>query len=393
MTRVLVDDQALGSRESPHQPFGVLERRELVEFTGDAQIRRPDLLRVSLPGHALAELVEPGFVGDAGHVHEADLEGRRRLFEDRVKAGLVADRRHRDRADARLVGGRDGAEERAEAVAGQTDAVRIDLRAGQQPVDRGRAGRDPRGHAEVDVEHRALVLAGTVERQHGHAARQPPVAIHGDADLLEAVHAGERHHDGDASATIAGRQVQPRRQRLAAGQRNPRRLDVVVGEPGVLRIALALPAVVKPVRLVVLVDRPLRGGPVDARHEIVLAGRHQVLVLLGRLRLGLATAGDRLEGGRGVGELRDALANRGKVGVGLRAARDGKINGPRLIPVHPDRADRVVEQPALLGPATRQRSAVSMSGPVASGSGAGRRIGGFGLVHEQRTVGHVVTSL
>src|SRR5206468_1117025 len=123
----------------------------------------------------------------------------------------------------------------------------------------------------------------------------------------------------------------------------------------VLRITLALLAVVEPVLLVVLVDRPLRGGPVDARHEVVLARGHEVLVLLGRLRLGLAPAGNRLEGGRGVGELRDALANRGEVGVGLGAARDREINRARLIPVHPDRADRVVEQPALPGPAARQR--------------------------------------
>src|SRR2546426_6767389 len=50
----------------------------------------------------------------------------------------------------------------------------------------------------------------------------------------------------------------------------------------------------------------------------------------------------------------------------------------------PDRADRVVEQPALLGPAARQRPVVSMGSLAASGSSSGRRIDGFGLVDEQR---------
>jgi hypothetical protein len=151
----------------------------------------------------------------------------------------------------------------------------------------------------------------------------------------------------------------------------------MVGEPGVLRIALALLAVVEAVLLVVLVDRPLRGAPVDARHEIVLARRDEILALLGGARPGLAAAGDRLERRRGVGELGDALSDGGEVGVGLGTAGHGEIDGARLVPVHPDRADRVVEQPPLLGPAPCQRPAVS------------RR--GRGRVVDQRTVGHDVT--
>jgi hypothetical protein len=120
---------------------------------------------------------------------------------------------------------------------------------------------------------------------------------YGDAHLLEAVHARKRHHDRDTSAVVTGRQVKPGRQRLATRQLNPGGLDAMVGQPRVLRVALALLAVVEAVLLVVLVDRPLGGAPVDARHEVALARRHEILALLGGPGLGLTTAGDRLEGG------------------------------------------------------------------------------------------------
>src|SRR5215813_1240121 len=136
----------------------------------------------------------------------------------------------------------------------------------------------------------------------------------------------------------------------------------MVGEPGVLRVALALLAVVETVLLVVLVDRPLRGAPVNARHEVVLARRDEVLALLGGTGLCLATSGDRLERRGRVGKLRDALAEGGEVGVGLGTAGHGQINGPWLVPVHSDRADRVVEQPALLGPAPCRGPGVSAGG-------------------------------
>src|SRR5262249_31908334 len=115
---------------------------------------------------------------------------------------LVAHRRHGDRPDARLVGGRDRAEERSEAVAAEPDARWVDLRAVHQPVDGRPARLDPGVHAEIDVQRRALVLAGTIEREHGHAAGQPAVAVERDAHLLEAVHARQRHDDGDAIAAV-----------------------------------------------------------------------------------------------------------------------------------------------------------------------------------------------
>src|SRR5437773_11676462 len=86
---------------------------------------------MALPRHRLAELVELRLVADARHVHEAHLEGRRRLLEDRVKAGLVTDGGDGDGAQARLVGGRDRAEERAERVPGDADARPVDLEIGR----------------------------------------------------------------------------------------------------------------------------------------------------------------------------------------------------------------------------------------------------------------------
>ena len=72
---VLVDDEALGAADDLHEPLRVLERGELVELAGHAEIRRADLFGVAFPRHALAEVVELSLVDDPGHVHEAHLEG------------------------------------------------------------------------------------------------------------------------------------------------------------------------------------------------------------------------------------------------------------------------------------------------------------------------------
>ena len=165
-----------------------------------------------------------------------------------------------------------------------------------------------------------LVLARPVDRQHRHAAIEEAVAVERDLDLLEAVHAGDRDTDRDAAARVAGRQVEPGRDRLAL-ERHPDRLDVMVGERGVLRVALALLVVVGDVGLVVLVVWPLRRAPVHGRHEVVVARGHLVAGLLGGLRLGLAPARHRLEGRADVGHLPHPLADAGEIGVGLDAAR------------------------------------------------------------------------
>ena len=118
VARVLIDDQALGpATVAPAvacaRPATARRTRRQRRDTGTTPFG------VALPGHALPQLVEPGLVGDARHVHEAHLEGRRRLLEDRVTAG-VGTPRHRDGRDPRLVGGGDGAEEGAELVPDRT---------------------------------------------------------------------------------------------------------------------------------------------------------------------------------------------------------------------------------------------------------------------------------
>src|SRR5438552_13436406 len=136
----------------------------------------------------------------------------------------------------------------------------------------------------------------------------------------------------------------------------------MVGELGVLRVALALARVERNILLVVLVERPLRGGVVHRRHEIVRSRGDEFSALLRGSRLCLAAAGGRFEGGRDVGEFLHALTDRGEIRVRLRAARRVVVDRARLVPVHADRADGVVEQPALLGPAARLHCLASGGG-------------------------------
>ena len=225
-----------------------------------------------------------------------------------------------------------------------------------QPVDQRLAGRDPVLHREIDPDHRRLVLAGTVDRQYRHAAVEVAVAVERDLDFLEAVHARDRDHHRDAPALVARRQMEPGRDRLAL-ERHPDRLDVVIGERRVFRVALALLVVVGDVGLVVLVIGPLRRAPVHRRHEVVVARGHLAVGVLGGLRLGLAPARHRLEGRADVGHLLHPLADAGEIRIGLVAARAAEIERARLIPVDAVGADDVVEQPALLLEAAHLRLA------------------------------------
>ena len=51
------------------------------------------------------------------------------------------------------------------------------ISAGDQPVHQRLAGGGPIVRAELDAEHRRLVLARPVDRQHGDAAVEPAVAV------------------------------------------------------------------------------------------------------------------------------------------------------------------------------------------------------------------------
>ena len=112
------------------------------------------------------------------------------------------------------------------------DPLGIDFRPLRQPIHAGLAGRLPAFHRHVDAERRALVLARPFHREHREAAVQVGIAIQPHARFLEAVHAGNEHDHRNAAAGIAGRQMEPGRQRLAV-ERNPHRLDAMIGEPGV----------------------------------------------------------------------------------------------------------------------------------------------------------------
>ncbi len=327
-------------------PIGMFERTKLFGFAGDAQIWRLDLFGVAFPGDRLAEFVELVLVDDAGHIHEALLERRRRFLKDRVAAGLVTHRHHRASFDARLISSQNSAEQRTEAGAGDGDLRRIELGPRRDPVGERRTGRHPVLHGEVQPDHRRFVLAGPVDRQHRHAAIEILVAVQRDLDFLVAVHAGHRDHHRQLAAGVARWQMQPRRDRLVL-ERHPDRFDVVVGERGILRVALALLVVVGDVGFVVLVVGPLRGAPMHRRHEEIVARGHLVIGLRRGVGLGFAALGHGGEGRADIGHLLHALADAGKIGIGLDAARQMDVERARLVPVDAVGADDIVDQPAL----------------------------------------------
>ena len=242
---------------------------------------------------------------------------------------------------------RQRAEERAEAGARQHNLAHIGLGTLGKPVAHRFAGGDPVVHAEVDAEHRQLVLARPVDVERGKAAIEEAVAVQRGLNFLVAVHAGDVDHHRELAALVVRRQVEPRRQRGVL-ERNPDGLDLVVRHRGVLGVALALLEMAGDVRFVVLIVRPLRRAPIHRRHEIVIARGDLVARLLRSLRLGLAAARHRLEGRRDVAHLLDALANADDVRGALRPARRADIDRARLVPVDAVGANGVVEQPALL---------------------------------------------
>ena len=244
-------------------------------------------------------------------------------------------------------------------VPGDADLLAVDLRPLQQPVHHRRTGVDPVLHRDVDAEQRAFVLARPVDRQDRDAALHPAVVGERDAGLLETVHARNGDHDRQLAAAVAGRQVEPGRDRLAL-ERNRHRLDLVVGEPRVVGEALAFLLVQLDVLLAGIVVGPFGGAVMDRRHVPVVARGDEAALGLGVARLGLAPLGGALERRADIGHLLHAGADRGEIRVGFDAARRGQIDRARLVPVDAVGADDVVERPALLGEALRGRGAVRL---------------------------------
>src|SRR5262249_55675634 len=80
----------------------------------------------------------------------------------------------------------------------------------------------------------------------------------------------------------------------------------------------------------------------------VVARRHLTVGLLGRFRLGLAPARDRLECGTDIRHLLHPLADAREIGVGFDAAWSVEVERSWLVPVDAVGADDVVDEPALL---------------------------------------------
>ncbi len=234
--------------------------------------------------------------------------------------------------------------------------VGIEFRPRRDPIDQRRAGRDPVLHAEIESDHRRLVLSRPVDRQHRHAAIEIFVAVERDLNLLVAVHAGDRDHHRQLAAGIVRRQMQPGRNRLVL-ERHPHRLDVMIGERGIFGVAFALLVVVGDVGLVVLVVGPLRRAPMHRRHEEIVARGDLAVGLRRGIGLGLAAARDGGKGRADIGHLLHPLANAGEIGIGLDAARQMDVERARLVPIDAVGADDVVDQPALLVEAAHARRA------------------------------------
>jgi hypothetical protein len=101
---------------------------------------------------------------------------------------------------------------------------------------------------------------------------------------------------------------------------------------------------------------------VDRRHEVIVARGDRSAVRFGGARLGLAPARAVGESRLDVGVFPDALADGGKIGAGLDAAGGVQVERARLVPIDADRAEHIVERPALLGPAPHLRLAFGRLG-------------------------------
>jgi hypothetical protein len=144
--------------------------------------------------------------------------------------------------------------------------------------------------------------------------------------------------------------MKPARQ-APAFERDPDRLDAVVGEPRIARVTVSLALVQGDVLVVVVVIRPLRGAPMHRRHEVAVARSDGPALLLGRFGPRFAPLCRRGERRRDVRVLLNALLDQREISAGFHAARELQVFRARLVPIRPVGLDDVVEHPALLLPA------------------------------------------
>ncbi len=125
----------------------------------------------------------------------------------------------------------------------------------------------------------------------------------------------------------------------------------MVRQRTVTRITFTLGSVEREIFFVVLIMRPLRRGIMNRGVEIIVARGNVFTGIFGGACFGFTAARGGFKRGRNIGIFFHALTDAGKIGVSLGAARRVVADRARLIPIHAHRADGVVEQPALLGPA------------------------------------------
>jgi hypothetical protein len=199
---------------------------ERIILARDHQRGAADRATVGGRAHAVGHRVEGLLVVDPRHVHEHLLEARGGLLEDRdlrSVAGVGGGERPHARFDGRKARPPVG----AEAGAAHADALRVDLRAAHQVVDKRLRRALVVVRPDPDLAEVADALARAVDGEDVHPAAWERVAEGAREGLLRHVHPGNEE-DGRRAAPAA-QKMQPGLN-LHALPRDLHRLDVGAAE-------------------------------------------------------------------------------------------------------------------------------------------------------------------